>query len=125
METNATEERIDRFQNMMGNAERMGVSEFARSKTWRDRLPATGCFEVVDRGGVVGYMLAPDLATALNARIWQLEEQLEQAQIAAMFSARADRTNIMGGEALQDEAVSYLDAHADAIMQLVEQGHGN
>ncbi|NHM15767.1 hypothetical protein GMI69_03650 [Eggerthellaceae bacterium zg-887] len=104
---------------MVETAERVGVSEFARSKSWRDKLPGTGCFEVVDRGNVIGYLLAPDYAEALSGRITELEEQVERAQIAAMFSARAERDNPQTGTDLKEAALAYFDANADALKDVV------
>ena len=114
------EERVDRFQGMLVPIERVGVSEFARSKDWRDRLPLDGCFEVVDRTGVVGYMLDPSYARALNDRILDLESQLERSQIAAMFKARAGRVNVKTGDELACDALSYFDAHAGELAGILD-----
>lgn len=116
------EEKVERFQDMVGSTVRVGVSEFARSKAWRERLPEAGCFEVIDRGGVVGYMLAPDCATALNDHITALEQQLEQAQVAAMFTARQDYSAPQTGEQLQASVRKAFDERADALMELVDAG---
>lgn len=113
------ESKIEKFQSVIGAGERVGVSEFARSKSWRSKLSESGCFEVVDRGGsVVGYVLAPDYATALNERLTDLEEQVEKAQIAAMFEARSDYTDIETGEKLKTEALGYFDKNIDALMEI-------
>jgi len=113
------DEQVERFQNMVGSTERVGVSEFARSRSWRDRLSDVGCFEVVDRSGVVGYMLAPEYASALSARIAELEEQGERAEIAAMFMARGDRAENKTGGDLKSAALAYFDDNADALMGIV------
>ena len=115
------EEKIEKFRSMVGSSERVGVSEFARSKSWRDRLPEAGCFEVVDRSGnVVGYVLAPDYAVALNERMADLEEQAERVQIAAMFKAREDYTNIKTGVELKAGALDYFDKNIDALMEIID-----
>lgn len=119
MSSMALEEKVGRFHTMVESTEQVGVSEFARSRAWRDRLPKTGCFEVVDRNGVVGYMLAPDYAEALSERITELEEQVERAQISAMFSAREGRDDVKTGLALKESALAYLDEHADELMEIV------
>lgn len=113
------DEKVEKFQDMLGSTKRVGVSEFARSKSWRDKLPETGCFEVVDRSGVVGYMLAPDYAEAINDKIINLQEQVEKAQIFAMFLAREDRTNLETGAALTKSALSYFDETADELMGII------
>ena len=110
------EKTVGSFQNMVGAAERVGVSEFARSKDWRKRLPKTGCFEVVDRSGVVGYMLAPEYAVALSDRIAQLEQLVEQAQIAAMFKAREGYNDVKTGAELRVAVEESFNARIDSLM---------
>ena len=114
------EEVIERFQDLVNSPVRIGVSEFARSKVWRDQLPQMGCFEVVDRNGVIGYMMDTDYALALNDKINELERQVEQAQIDAMFKARADRVDVKSGEDLKQEALAYFDENADALMGIID-----
>lgn len=116
----ALEQKVEKFQDMMGATERVGVTEFARSKEWRKRLPVAGCFEVVDRGGVVGYMLAPDYAEAISERIAQLEMQAEQLQIAQMFKAREDRVDMKTGDDLKESALSYFDENAARLREIID-----
>lgn len=121
MSPTVVEEKIEKFQSMVGSSERIGVSEFARSTSWRDRLPEAGCFEVVDRSGkVVGYVLAPDYAVALNERMIDLEEQAERAQIAAMFNAREGYTDVKTGADLKAGAFDYFDKNIDALLEIVD-----
>ena len=114
------DEKIRAVQDMVGSSERVGVSEFARSKDWRDKLPVVGCLEVVDRNGVIGYMVAPDYAEALSAKITTLEEQLERAQIAAMFKERAGRSDLASGDALKNAALNYFDDNADGLQEIID-----
>ncbi|MGN0261655.1 MAG: hypothetical protein ACI4B9_02225 [Eggerthellaceae bacterium] len=116
----ALEQKVEKFQDMMDSTERVGVTEFARSKEWRERLPIAGCFEVVDRGGVIGYMLAPDYAEAISRRIAQLEAQTEQLQIAQMFKAREDRVDMKTGDDLKDSALAYFDEHAAELREVID-----
>lgn len=121
MSPSVMEEKIDKFQTMVGSSERVGLSEFARSKSWRDRLPEAGCFEVVDRtGNVVGYVLAPDYAVALNKRMIDLEEQVERTQIAAMFKVREGYTDLKTGADLKAGALDYFDKNIDALIEIVD-----
>ncbi len=115
-----TEEKVAKFREMVNATERVGVSEFARSKSWRERLPEAGCFEVVDRNGVVGYMLAPDYALALSDRIAELESQAEEAQIATMFKVREGRNDLKGGADLKASALDYFDQHAAALGKIID-----
>lgn len=114
------EEKVERFQDVVTSTERVGVSEFARSKEWRDRLPQAGCFEVVDRNGVVGYMLDSQYAKALSAHIIDLETALERAQIAAMLQARKGRTDLKSGEELTSAALACFDERADELAGIID-----
>lgn len=115
------DEKIGRFQNMVDHTEQVGVSEFARSKEWRDRLPVIGCFKVTDRSGVIGYMISPDYAETISAKITDLEKQAEEAQISAMFEARNQRDEMLSGSALKSGALSYLDEHGDALARILDE----
>lgn len=116
----AIEEKVGTFQSVVNSANRISISEFARSREWREQLPELGCLEVVDRNGVVGYMLAPDYAQAMSARITELEKQEERAAIAAMLDARRDRTEFAAGEELEKGALAYLDEHLDEMTEAVD-----
>ncbi len=111
------EQIIGDFQDMVSAPERVGVSEFARSKDWRKRLPESGCFEVIDRSGTVGYMLAPDYAAALSERLSALEAELEQMQVSAIFAARSGYDDLRSGEDLKSAALDYFDEHGDALSE--------
>lgn len=114
------DEKVERFQDIVNPTERIGVSEFARSRTWRDRLPQTGCLEVVDRGGVVGYMLDPSYARAISAHVADLEMALERAQIAAMLHAREDRSDAKSGTELREAALAAFDRRADELAGIID-----
>lgn len=116
------EERVERFQDMIASTERVGVSDFSRSKAWRDRLPQMGCFEVVDRADTVGYMLSPAYAKAIGERLADLEEQLERAQIAAMFKAREGYTNVLSGADLEAAVSRAFDDRIDGLLEVVHGG---
>lgn len=113
------DEKVERFQTMVGAVDRVGVSEFARSKEWRMRLPQSGCFEVVDRNGVVGYLLAPEYAQSLSQRIASLEAQLERAEVAAMFEAREGYTDVRTGTDLKAAVTDAFNERIDELMGIV------
>lgn len=116
----ATDERIQKFQDMVNAPVRIGVSEFARSNRWRERLPETGCIEVVDRNGTVGYMLAPSFATAVSERIAELEDELENAHVKMLFDTRAHDSRPVFCEELKRGSLAYFDEHADAIREFLD-----
>lgn len=116
------EERVEKFQDMIASPARVGVSDFSRSKAWRERLPEMGCFEVVDRADTVGYMLSPAYAEAIGERLADLEEQLERAQIAAMFKAREGYTDFRSGADLAEAAMRSFNERIDDLMAVVHDG---
>ena len=86
----AEEEKAHQFCGMAAGGQRVGISEFARGKTWRNLLAEAGCVEVTDRAGTIGLLLTPDYAEDVSAYIAQLESELEQAYVRALFEMRAD-----------------------------------
>lgn len=112
-------EKVWKFQTMVGSTRRVGVSELAKTKAWRNELKEDGCFEVVDRGGLVGYMLSPDCATAMSERIDQLEMRLEQLQIEAMFKTRKCCSNAKTAPSLSVGAIEYFDKSIDDMLELI------
>ena len=83
----AQEEKAHQFCGMAAGGQRVGISEFARGKTWRNLLAEAGCVEVTDRAGTIGLLLTPDYAEDVSAYIAQLESELEQAYVRALFTA--------------------------------------
>lgn len=61
-------------------------------------------------------MLAPDFAAALNEKLAQPEEEAEESQIAAMFEARENYTDVRTGDLLKAGALGYFDDNADALV---------
>ncbi|MFR5093197.1 MAG: hypothetical protein ACLTDR_15495 [Adlercreutzia equolifaciens] len=80
----AQEEKAHQFCGMAAGGQRVGISEFARGKTWRNLLAEAGCVEVTDRAGTIGLLLTPDYAEDVSAYIAQLESELEQASCARL-----------------------------------------
>jgi hypothetical protein len=119
MTTALKQQKVDTFMSAVNAPQRIGVSEFARSKNWRTELPHVGCFEMVDRNGLVGYLLDPSYAEALNARILELEEELEQATLAAIFATRTEENEYTTGNDLLEKARSYFDSHEDEIKEAI------
>ena len=119
MSSAAIEEKVSAFQSAVKPVNRIGVSEFARSREWREQLPEVGCLEVVDRNGVVGYMLAPDYARALSERITELEEREERVSIAAMFRTREGCSNLETGDELRKSVRSRAAERAEELAAIV------
>ena len=71
-------EKIEKFHKMVDTPDGDNVSEFTMTDTWHDRLRDLGCFEIVDRKGVLGYALSPEFAQSLIERVEELEEQVKE-----------------------------------------------
>jgi hypothetical protein len=122
MASTATLTPTEKFTRMVNSGDKVGVSEFSRSKAWRTKLRKSGCFEVVDRGETVGYMLSPEYATEISEKVTGYDELVDQAEyesIAAMFKARESYTDIKTGKELQDAAEAYFDKNIDCLMEVV------
>lgn len=114
------DEKVAEFQAAVGSARSVGISEFARTKTWREKLPELGCLEIVGRGGAIGYLLDPAYARAVSSRISELEDELDRAQVAAIVEARKNRSGLKSGAELEKAAREYLDAHGEEIERVID-----
>lgn len=118
----AQEEKARQFCGMAAGGQRVGISEFARGKAWRSLLSEAGCVEVIDRAGTVGLLLTPDYAEDVSAYIAQLESELEQAYVRALFEMRGDYSEPVGGAELAEAALAEFDAHEDKIRNFLDGG---
>lgn len=118
----AQEEKAHQFCGMAAGGQRVGISEFARGKTWRSLLAEAGCVEVTDRAGTIGLLLTPDYAEDVSAYIAQLESELEQAYVRALFEMRADYSEPVGGAKLAKAALAEFDAREDKIRGFLDGG---
>lgn len=116
------EEKASRFCGMAGIGQRIGMSEFARGKTWRADLAQAGCVEVTDRSDTVGLLLAPDYAKELSDYIRQLESELEQSHIEMLFELRKSYSEPTSGADLEQAALAEFDAKEDRIREFLDGG---
>ncbi|MCI8367809.1 MAG: hypothetical protein HFJ66_09500 [Eggerthellaceae bacterium] len=97
---------------------RISVTELSRGNEWRSQLPVAGVIEITDRGDTAGWLLSDEDMRSLVASIALLEEELEQAQIAAMFKAR-EGAQPQTGEALKDAALKTFEARKARLGEIV------
>ncbi len=116
------EAKTHRFCRMATGAQRVGISEFARGKTWRDLLDRSGCVEVTDRSGTVGILLAPDYAEDVSAYIGQLEAELERAYVRTLFDLREGYSAPLGSGELAAAALAEFDAREDKVREFLDGG---
>ncbi|MBQ9042578.1 MAG: hypothetical protein IJ111_07155 [Eggerthellaceae bacterium] len=91
----------------------------ARGKDWRERLPEEGVIEITDRGGTAGWLLSDEGMRALVEGYAYLEEEVERAQIAAMFEARRD-SRPLTGEELESAVLETYRARKDELRGIID-----
>ena len=116
----ATKERIDMAYLTMRNRNTISVSSLARSKAWRDELPAAGIMEVTDRGDRCGWLVADEDMQELMACYLAWREAQEKAAVQAIIEERSLTRNPLAGEVLNDAAARYLLDNAEAIRSLID-----
>lgn len=97
---------------------RISVTDLARGKDWRAELPEVGVMEVTDRGETAAWLLSDADMKALAEGYALLEEELEQAQVSAIFSAREGYHDLRSGSDLKDAARTAFDVRRDELMRL-------
>ena len=111
-------ERIGAMREASRGRARISVTDLARGNEWRTELPEVGVMEVTDRGETAAWLLSDEDMRSLMEGYSLLEEELEQAQIAAIFAAREEYRDLRSGDDLRDTALAVLDARSDEFMEL-------
>lgn len=114
------EDKIHAFKTTVRGSRRIGVSELARSKEWRDELDSDGCLEVVDRTETVGYVMDASYANALASYIDDLERELEQAHVRELFELRRQASQPLSGAGLAAAALAEFDQNEPAIREFLD-----
>ena len=112
-------ERMGIMRDLVSGRSRISVTELTRGKEWRRRLPESGVIEITDRGDTAGWLVSDDDMSAIIEGYAYLEEQLEQAQIAVMFSTRSD-ARPLSGEALAAAVGDAFDARKSALRGVLD-----
>lgn len=119
MVTATVEDKARKVCSIVNEQHRLGVSDFARSKEWRTKLATEGCLEVVDHSETVGFVMAPEYASALTSYIGELEQELENAYIRMLFNLRKEYTEYLSGEELAQKALANLDANQARVEEFL------
>ena len=101
-------DRVYTIRNTVHSYHRLGLTDLARSRQWRDDLLAYDIMEIVDRMDTTGYLISARGMHALLDAITSLEEELEQVQIDALFAGREHLDNWEQGDALARKAKQSL-----------------
>ena len=112
-------ERMGSMRDLVSGRSRISVTELTRGKEWRERLPESGVIEITDRGDTAGWLVSDDDMAAIVESYAYLEEQLEQTQIAAMFSTRSD-ARPQSGDELATSVANAFDARKSALRSVVD-----
>jgi len=102
-----TTEELDRVHTIRNSVQpyhRLGLTDLARTRQWRDDLLAYDIIEIIDRSDTTGYLISVKGLQALLDAITSLEEELEQIQIDALFAGREYLENWESGNALAHKA---------------------
>lgn len=108
-------DKVESIRRFVVPDQRIGLTDLARSKDWREALLVHEIVEVVDRTETAAYLVSPDGMRALMEKISALEEELEQAEIDALFSAREDMDDWSSGNVLASKAKDRLRASIEAL----------
>ncbi len=115
----ATLDRAGCIRDSVLGRSRISATDLARSKDWRERLPEENVIEITDRGGTAGWLLSDESMRALVEGYAYLEEEVERAQIAAMFGARRNSKPLSDDE-LQAAVVKTHRARKDELRKIVD-----
>lgn len=98
---------------------RIGLSDFTHGRKWRSELAECGTMEIIDRDRTCGWILSCECLDALMLRVAELEDELEQAQVAALIAERADKAVFRSGEELAEAATAIFDErHGEWLREL-------
>ena len=78
--------------------------------------------EVVDRNVTTAVLLKPEVYQAIMARLEQLEIELEQSQIEALFQSRENMNNWVTGEELVTKANDNFDSRMKYLRGKLNNG---
>ena len=113
-------EKADSLKRKLSGSKRIGVTELARSRDWRDGLASEGCYEIMDRSDTVGFVIAPECAEAMSQVISQMESELEEYRIKEMFDARDDYGEFLAGRELVDAADAFFESNKGQLMEFAD-----
>ena len=100
---------------------RISVTDLSRSKEWRNELPGVGVIEITDRGDTAGWLVSADDMEAIVKGYIFLEEELERAQIAAIFSLREESAPLSGDE-LKSAVQERWEVRKNDLRSIVDAG---
>jgi len=113
-------EQIESIRNGFALGSRVSVTQLGRSTKWREELEQMTALEVVDRNQTAAVLIKPEAYIAMLNYIDQIEAELEQAQVDALFARRENMNHWASGEALQEKALEILETRKVEIRGLLD-----
>lgn len=117
-------QRADAVRDAAAKRAKMSVTELSRGKAWRYELPRVGVIEITDRGDTAGWLISSEDMAAIIEGYTRLQEEVEQAQIDALFASRPD-TDPLTGDMLRETARNQLDARLNEIKKIAGSTHAH
>lgn len=116
-------EKLDRFKKASQPSGHITVTELARGKDWRRKLPEVGMMEVTDRGETAGWLVSQEDLEAFVYAVISLEQEVEELSLAAIFGERlsAGPSEWKSGTQLAQDAQRYLETEGDSIMAVIDE----
>lgn len=113
-------EEVEKIRRGFELGSRVGVTQLGRSTKWRDDLERLAAMEVVDRNQTAAILLKPDTFKALMAYLDQVDEELEQAQVEALFASRKHLTDWTSSEDMANKAKTGLQERQKQIRGILD-----
>ncbi|MBP1970329.1 exonuclease VII small subunit [Virgibacillus natechei] len=118
--TNQMLKDVEKIRRGFELGSRVGVTQLGRSTQWRDDLERLTAMEVVDRNQTAAVLLKPESFKALMTYLDQVEQELEQEQVEAIFAYRKDSNDWSSGEDLATKAKASLEERQRYIRGLLD-----
>ena len=99
---------IEQIRQAAHPAPRISLTELARSTKWRESMTEYAVVELCDRSETAGYLVSAVGMQEILDRLEALEQELEQAQLEAIISQRANATDWKSGADLAHKASGHL-----------------
>jgi hypothetical protein len=112
-------------QTILGGLEigcHIGITEMQRQTKWRETFNEAKMMEILERNETFGVLLKPELLRSLQTYIDQLEQQVEQLQLDALFAQRQGQMHWTTGADLKEKAQASLSRRQD-LMRGLPDGH--
>lgn len=113
-------EDVEKIRKGFDLGSRIGVTQLSRSTQWRDDLERFVALEVVDRKQTAAVLLKPEAFKALMAYLDQVDQELEQAQVDALFAHREQLNDWASSDNLAKKAKKSMQERQKRIRGILD-----